>query len=267
MSLFTLQMHNRKGEGIDTDDMDTDAMNTDDTDRDDTDTDDTDEEDDQKCQENLPAVGAQRPAPSRALDTPGNSVTANFLEALLKKLGHSIAIYRGEPPYKPSRLGKDSSGLAMRLLPGHNTCPLCRAEVFARPVLGESLRFIRLNIRLWDIVYKLLGMVPHIYEKVYRYECVEFIRTWKKDRRAMGEKQRAESYIEKRWLLINGAASLITARGFPDMYYCLVSEWTRAQRHDLWEAGQRVRHHLEELPFRLEDEIKQRELDGVTPTV
>lgn len=174
------------------------------------------------------------------------------------QIEYPSAVYRRRPPYEPSDLGAEFSGLVIAPLdPGHNTCPLCRAELFAKPVHGESIRFLRMNIRLWDCAYEAFEMAPIFIEKLYRHECVNFIRNWERDQRAMGEKEREYSNIERRFVLIHTANTFIAVHDVPVIYYDQVQDWSPEIRHELWDIGQKVRHMVDDMPFDFADEIEQ----------
>ncbi|CAO1599260.1 hypothetical protein XANCAGTX0491_002996 [Xanthoria calcicola] len=74
------------------------------------------------------------------------------------------------------RSGDSDTGLET-LKPGNNTCPCCRAEVFAPPARVDSLVHLATRIRVWDTAYAFLGIERTLEEKFVRRQYHEFINT------------------------------------------------------------------------------------------
>ncbi|KAL8836929.1 MAG: hypothetical protein Q9170_002729 [Blastenia crenularia] len=73
--------------------------------------------------------------------------------------------------------------------PVHNTCPLCRAELFPQISKSEveSIQQLRVHVRVWDIAYHFAGIERTFMEDLYRRTCLTFIHDWESMRKAMGE--------------------------------------------------------------------------------
>ncbi|KAI4112112.1 MAG: hypothetical protein LQ339_000120 [Xanthoria mediterranea] len=84
------------------------------------------------------------------------------------------------------RSGDSDTGLET-LKPGNNTCPCCRAEVFAPPARVDSLVHLATRIRVWDTAYAFLGIERTLEEKFVRRQCLEFIDTVHFHRDSQGE--------------------------------------------------------------------------------
>lgn len=178
--------------------------------------------------------------------TPRDPTMTQLLNTLYEDLDYAAAVYRTEPPVMSTPTTEDLAGIVITpLLPGNNTCPLCRATVFAKPADGDSLRFVRFNLLVWDHVYKQLGIKRAVIEEVYRHECMNFIRNWEKDQNAMGERQRDSTLVEEHWIVINAAHMLCAIEDYPDAYGHLLQKLTRRQKRGLWEAGAELKRTLE----------------------
>ena len=104
------------------------------------------------------------------------------------------------------RSGDSGTGLET-LKPGNNTCPCCRAEVFARPARVDSLVHLATRIRVWDTAYAFLGIERTLEEKFVRRQCHEFINTDHIHRDSQGEGTTAgynavQALKDARWSLV-----------------------------------------------------------------
>lgn len=142
------------------------------------------------------------------LTTPSRPTSGAVLRALQAELAPPMAVYRTGPACHIPPLTEDFSGVvASELLPGNNTCPLCRRQVFPKPVCGDSMRFLRVNLRLWDFAYLKLDIKRKLIEEKYRHECLKFMRLWEGDLKVGRESQRKYSRIECQCELIPPALS------------------------------------------------------------
>ncbi|KAL8917688.1 MAG: hypothetical protein Q9208_007814 [Pyrenodesmia sp. 3 TL-2023] len=175
------------------------------------------------------------PATSQAgggyLTTPSRPTTGAVLRALRAELAPPMTVYRTAPACNTPPVTEDLSGvIASELLPGNNTCPLCRRQLFPKPACGESMRFLRVNLRLWDFAYLKLDIRRKLIEEKYRHECLKFMRLWEGDLKAGGESQRKYSRIECQWILMNASSTLTATTDNPDIYRRLVRNWTPKER-------------------------------------
>ncbi|KAI4225370.1 MAG: hypothetical protein L6R36_003950 [Xanthoria steineri] len=101
--------------------------------------------------------------------------------------------------------GDSDTGLE-NLKPGNNTCPCCRAEVFAPPARVDSLFHLATRIRVWDTAYAFLGIECTLEEKFVRCQCREFINTDSIHRDSQGEGISAKNVVralkDARWSLV-----------------------------------------------------------------
>lgn len=136
-------------------------------------------------------------AASGYLTTTSRPTTGAVLRALRAELAPPMVVYRTARACNTPPLTEDLSGVvASELLPGNNTCPLCRRQLFPKPACGESMRFLRVNLRLWDFAYLKLDIKRKLIEEKYRHEFLKFMRLWEGDLKAWSESQRKYSRIE-----------------------------------------------------------------------
>ena len=149
---------------------------------------------------------------------------------------HLLLLRQHRPPAERSRRRGVLAGLVFTaLVPGSNTCPLCRADVFLRETSPDSLLFLRTRLRVWDIAYELAHIKRTPLEEHIRTECLDFIDTMDSIHRGTHEPEQSLTYAEQRWAFNHAIKSIIDLDNQPDTYF--PGRWTDEQRKKLWVFG------------------------------
>ncbi|KAL8719945.1 MAG: hypothetical protein Q9225_003122 [Loekoesia sp. 1 TL-2023] len=172
--------------------------------------------------------------------TPTSSTTAHF--------AGTASLARDTLSGAPSDLVEDTENFVYRvLIPGNNTCPLCRAQVFPKPAYGDSVHFLRISVRAWDLAYKHTGIERNYLDDVYRSACLTFIHSWDVMRKAMGEGVERIANVERPRVFSHAAASLVAATREPEYYSFW--RWTNKQRRALRDFGHYMKFREEDVPI------------------
>ncbi|KAL8999865.1 MAG: hypothetical protein Q9169_001406 [Polycauliona sp. 2 TL-2023] len=132
------------------------------------------------------------------------------------------------------RAGTDR-GLGL-LEPGHNTCPCCRNEQFARPAVVDSLVYLATRIRVWDTAYAFLGLERNAEEDFLRDQCLQFMGNYLIQRSHQGERVSVDSVTQLFLALKDASRSLVLTTMVPPRRSVCRSIFDRARLSAFGEA-------------------------------
>ncbi|KAI4176629.1 MAG: hypothetical protein LQ343_000920 [Gyalolechia ehrenbergii] len=157
-----------------------------------------------------------------------------------------VPLTRDAPSQEPPQAEDIQSIVVYPLFPGNNTCPLCRAKVFRKPVHGDSLQSLRVRIRAWDLAYKYTCIERNALEDDFRSICLAFGHIWDSTRAMTGEVDEVSPDFELKRIFHNAASTLVALEQQPELYFS--RQWTDKQRQALQHFGRYMKFREEDMP-------------------
>ncbi|KAL9028874.1 MAG: hypothetical protein Q9196_002813 [Gyalolechia fulgens] len=171
--------------------------------------------------------------------------TLEFDDPMARSTGW-VPLTGGTPSQEPPQAEDIQGVVVYPLSPGNNTCPLCRAAVFPKPVHGDSLQCIRVRIRAWDLAYKYTCIERNALEDDFRFTCIAFGHMWDSARATTGEVDEVTPGYELRRIFHDAASTLVALEQQPQHYFG--RQWTDEQRQALEHFGRYMKFREDDVP-------------------